>query len=197
MVVFNSVDQTTKKYNIIYQDPPWSYKDKALSGNRGACCKYNVMDNSQLYDMNVGSIASDDCVNFMWVTFPKLQAGLDLMKQQGFTYKTVAFTWVKHYRNGNQFIGMGRWTRANAEVCLLGTRGTPHRVNAGIRQIVEEFTDVIKSVPEQHSKKPDEVRDRIVQLCGDLPRIELFSRQEVSGWDQMGNEVRKRDEKVL
>ena len=79
-------------------------------------------------------------------------------------------------------MGMGRWTRANAEVCLLATKGKPKRINAGVRQIIE-------SVPEKHSKKPDIVRDKIVDLVGELPRVELFARNETDGWDVWGNEV--------
>lgn len=196
-MIFSTIDEiisSGKKYSIIYQDPPWHYNDKALAGNRGACCKYNVLTNEQLYNLGIGAITATDCINFMWVTFPKIQEGLNLMRQQGFLYKTVAFNWVKHYKNGKLFLGMGRWSRANAEICLLGVKGKPHRISASVRQTLEEFderefTEVIKSIPEQHSKKPDEVRDRIVQLCGDLPRIELFSRQAVEGWDCFGNQV--------
>jgi N6-adenosine-specific RNA methylase IME4 len=171
-----------KKYNIIYADPAWSYKDKALSGNRGAVCKYNVMSIEDIALLPVKDIAANDCILFMWVTFPKLNECFKVIEEWGFEYKTVAFTWVKKTRKDTWFIGMGRWTRANAEICLLATKGKPKRENAGIRQIIE-------SIPEEHSKKPDIVRDKIVQLCGDLPRIELFARQQVQGWDCWGNEV--------
>ena len=171
-----------KKFKIIYADPPWSYKDKALAGNRGACCKYPVMNIEDIKNLPVKDIADDDCVLFLWVTFPKLNECFEVIKNWGFEYKTNAFTWVKKYRNGDNFMGMGRWTRANAEVCLLATKGKPKRINAGIRQIIE-------SVPEKHSKKPNIVRDKIVELCGDLPRIELFARNQTDKWDSWGNEV--------
>ena len=171
-----------KKYKIIYADPPWSYKDKALAGNRGACCKYPDMNIEDIKNLPVKDIADDDCVLFLWVTFPKLNECFEVIKNWGFEYKTNAFTWVKKYRNGDNFMGMGRWTRANAEVCLLATKGKPKRINAGIRQIIE-------SVPEKHSKKPNIVRDKIVELCGDLPRIELFARNQTDKWDSWGNEV--------
>lgn len=171
-----------KKYKIIYADPPWSYKDKALAGNRGACCKYPVMNIEDIKNLPVKDIADDDCILFLWVTFPKLNECFEVIKNWGFEYKTNAFTWVKKYRNGDNFMGMGRWTRANAEVCLLATKGKPKRINAGIRQIIE-------SVPEKHSKKPNIVRDKIVELCGDLPRIELFARNQTDKWDSWGNEV--------
>ena len=171
-----------KKYKIIYADPPWSYKDKALAGNRGACCKYPVMNIDDIKNLPVKGIADDDCILFLWVTFPKLNECFEVIESWGFNYKTVAFTWVKKYKNGGNFMGMGRWTRANAEICLLATKGKPKRINAGVRQIIE-------SVPEQHSKKPDIVRDKIVELCGDLSRIELFARNESVKWETWGNEV--------
>ena len=171
-----------KKYKIIYADPPWSYKDKALAGNRGACCKYPVMSIDEIKNLPVKDIADDDCILFMWVTFPKLNECFEVIKEWGFEYKTNAFTWVKKYKNGDNFMGMGRWTRANAEICLLATKGKPKRVNAGVRQIIE-------SVPEKHSKKPDIVRDKIVELCGDLPRLEMFARNKSVKWETWGNEV--------
>ena len=176
------MDFPNKKYNIILCDPPWSYKDKALAGNRGACCKYPVMGIDDIKKLPVSSIAEDDCVLFLWVTMPKLNEVFGVIEKWGFEYKTCAFTWVKKYKSGKNFMGMGRWTRANAEICLLATKGKPKRISASVRQIVE-------SVPEQHSKKPDIIRDKIVELCGDLPRIELFARTTTNKWDVWGNEV--------
>jgi N6-adenosine-specific RNA methylase IME4 len=172
-----------KKYKVIYADPPWSYKDKALAGNRGAGCKYDVMDTMDISKINVGGVSDDDCVLFMWVTMPKLNECFDLIKAWGFEYKTVAFTWVKLNKNKpTPFMGMGRWTRANAEVCLLATKGKPKRISASI-------LSVVMSPIEAHSKKPDEVRKRIVQLIGDVPRLEMFAREKTEGWDVFGNEV--------
>lgn len=173
-----------KKYQIIYADPPWSYKDKALAGNRGAGCKYNVMDSNDIAKINVGGVLADrDCILFMWVTMPKLNECFDLIKAWGFEYKTVAFTWVKKNKKSNSwFWGMGRWTRANAELCLLATKGNPKRICAGVHSVVD--TPI-----QEHSQKPNEVRERIVKLVGDLPRIELFAREKVNGWDSWGDEI--------
>lgn len=171
-----------KKYDIIYCDPPWSYKDKASAGKRGASYKYKLMTMNDLFDLQVESICNDNCICFMWCTYPQLQNGLNLMRDWGFIYKTVAFTWVKKYKNGDNFMGMGNWTRSNAEIVLLGIKGKPKRINAGIRQIIE-------SIPEKHSKKPNEARNKIIDLCGDLSRIELFAREKTKGWDVWGNEV--------
>ena len=170
-----------KLYNIILVDPAWTYKDKALAGNRGAGCKYNLMTTEDIKQLPINSIADDDCVLFCWVTYPKLNEVFDVIKAWGFEYKTVAFTWVKKYKNGDNFMGMGRWTRANAEICLLCTKGKPKRVSASVRQVIE-------TIPERHSKKPDIVREKIVELCGDLPRIELFARERVENWDCWGDD---------
>jgi N6-adenosine-specific RNA methylase IME4 len=182
-MTFIDIYNTDKKYNIIYADPPWSYKDKALSGNRGACCKYEVHDSEWIAALPIKNIVADDCVLFMWVTMPQLNVAFDIISAWGFNYKTVAFTWIKtNKKSDTLFWGMGRWTRANAEICLLATKGHPKRVSAGVHS-------VIMSKIRQHSQKPYETYDRIETLMGDIPRIELFARQEVEGWDCWGNEV--------
>lgn len=141
------------------------------------------MDIEQLCALPISEIAEQDSVLFLWATFPQLPQALQLIKAWGFCYKTVAFVWLKQNRKSlSWFYGMGFWTRGNAEICLLATRGHPKRKSAGIHQL-------IISPIEQHSKKPDEVREKIVALMGDLPRIELFARQASFGWDVWGNEV--------
>lgn len=108
------------------------------------------------------------------------------MKAWGFTYKTAAFVWVKKYKNGKNYFGMGAYTRANAEVCLLGVtpefKASQHVKSHAVHQIIE-------SQVQAHSVKPDEARRRIVELLGDVPRIELFARQHVPGWDAWGDEL--------
>ncbi len=171
------------KFQIIYADPPWSYRDKALAGNRGACCKYPVQSEQWLQQLPVADLAADDCALFLWVTMPKLDELFPLLKAWGFDYKTVAFTWVKRNKKSpSWFWGMGRWTRANAELCVLATKGHPKRLSAGVSSIID--TPI-----EGHSKKPDIVREKILALMGDLPRVELFARQQTPGWSTWGNEV--------
>lgn len=114
---------------------------------------------------------------------PKLNECFEVIKSWGFTYKTVAFTWIKKNKIADSFFwGMGRWTRANAELCLMATKGKPKRISAAVHSVV--YTPI-----ERHSKKPDEVRQRIVKLLGNLPRVELFAREKTDGWDAWGNEV--------
>ncbi len=141
------------------------------------------MSADDICSLPVADIAEDNCVLFLWVTFPNLQESLRVIKAWGFEYRTVAFVWVKRNKKAvNWFMGLGYWTRANAEICLLAVKGKPKRVSKSVRQIID-------SPIEHHSKKPDETRERIVDLMGDLPRIELFARQKTDGWEVWGNEV--------
>ena len=175
---------TDRKYSIIYADPPWTFKTYSDKGKgRSAERHYSCMTKKDIQELPVERISADDCILFMWVTFPTLEEGLELIKAWGFTYKTCGFTWVKRNRKSDGwFWGLGYWTRANAEICLIATKGKPKRVSRGVHQVVDARV-------REHSRKPDEVRDRIVALCGDLPRIELFARQRADGWDCWGLEA--------
>lgn len=182
---------TMSIHKIVYADPPWSYSDKANSGNRGASHKYPTMSIDDIKSLPVGDLVVENGLLFIWVTMPLIQEGLDTIKAWGFNYKTCAFVWVKTNRkSGGNFMGMGNWTRSNAELCLLGVKGSNKRQNASVRQIIEApEPDTIYSPMTRHSAKPPEVRDRIVQLCGDIARVELFARDKTDFWDCWGNEV--------
>lgn len=176
---------TNKRYDIIYADPPWrflTYSDKGKG--RSAERHYPTMAKQDIQALPVKRISEKDSVLFLWVTAPCLIEGLELIKAWGFTYKTVAFTWVKqNKRNDKPFMGLGYYTRANAEYCLIATKGKV------LERKSRSVSSVIISHIERHSKKPDEVRKRIVELYGDRPRIELFAREYSDGWDCFGNEV--------
>lgn len=171
-----------KKYKIILADPPWEYKDKAKAGERGAESKYDVMSLGDICNLPVKDISDDDCVLFIWGTWPQIPSTLKVIHEWGFEYKTVGFVWEKiNYNINTIFMGMGNWTRSNTEFCLIGTKGKPKRIRADISQLIR-YPVLI------HSRKPDIVRIRIVELCGDLSRIELFARTKVHGWDVWGND---------
>jgi len=129
-----------------------------------------------------GGVSAKDCVLFMWAVSPQIPEALEVMKAWGFKYITVAFCWSKHTKNNKKVSNLGRWTMGNVELCLLGRKGKPQRLVKHIKQLVEAERT-------RHSAKPSEVRDRIVELMGDLPRIELFAREKVEGWDSWGNEI--------
>lgn len=167
-------------FKVVYADPPWTYKDSGSA--RAADSKYPVMSNYDIMRLPVEHIVLPDAFCFLWVTSPLLPEGIATLEAWGFRYVTKAFTWVKMAKNGKPKLGMGHYTRANSEDCLLGVRGRPHRVNAGVSQVVIEPLG-------KHSQKPDTVRERIVTLTGDCPRIELFARQRHDGWSALGFDV--------
>ncbi len=180
-----------KKYGLIYADPPWSYNDKA-----GAERYYKTMAIDEICNLPIRSITADDCVLFLWGTWPKIYESLKVVESWGFVFKTCAFIWIKTNKRTNpkqysflpqdnfdSFWGMGRWTRSNSEFCLLATKGKPERKDAGVHQVI--YAPIRK-----HSKKPEETKNKIIKLCGDIQRIELFARESSQGWDCWGNEVK-------
>ena len=178
---------TEKKYQVIYADPPWSYKDKRnknpkMSG--GALAHYQTMDIEAIKLLPVKNICSEDCILFLWVTFPQLQEGLDVIKAWGFKYKTLGFSWIKtNKKNGKPFFGIGYYTKSNCEVCLIGIKGKPIKASNNV-------SSVVISPREQHSKKPEEVRNRIEEFVGGgRNMIELFARQSADRWDCWGLEA--------
>jgi len=175
-------------FNIIYADPPWTFKTWSKKGQgRSAEKHYNCMSLQEIRQLPVAEIAAKNCALFLWATDPLLPQALDLMSQWGFNYKTIAFVWAKLNKNApamlwtpsDFFTGMGYWSRANSELCLLGTRGKPQRQSASVKRLVI-------APRREHSRKPDEVAHRIVQLIGDVPRIELFGRTSRPGWSVWG-----------
>lgn len=170
-----------KKYNIIYADPPWKYRNTPRPKSPEA--HYPTMPPEAIKALPVAQLADENCVLFLWATMPKLREALEVMAAWGFRYRTVAFVWVKLCRKSDGlFWGLGGWTRSNAELCLLGVKGHPQRVARNVHQ-------VIVSHVQEHSRKPDEAMRRIEALLGDRPRIELFARRRAPGWDAWGNEV--------
>lgn len=171
------------KYQLIYADPPWQFRDKASAGHRGACHKYSVMTVDEICALPVRQIAADDCLLAMWWVPTQPLEALKVVEAWGFDLVTMkGFTWAKLTKNSKWHIGMGTLTRANSEDCLFARRGRPKRLCAGIKQLV---TDKVR----EHSRKPDGIRERLELLIGDVRRIELFARQRFAGWDAWGDQV--------
>jgi N6-adenosine-specific RNA methylase IME4 len=171
------------KYRAIYADPPWHFRVRSPKGEgRSATRHYPCMTLDSIRALPIGDLAATDSALFLWATDPMLPQALSVIEAWGFTFKTVAFHWVKSNRtSGNYFTGMGYWTRANPEQCLLATRGSPKRK-------AKDVCRLVVSARREHSRKPDEVRSRIERLV-DGPYLELFARQNVPGWAAWGNEV--------
>lgn len=177
-----------RHYGVIYADPPWTFLTRSDKGkDRSAEQHYSTMTLEEIKALPVAELAAPNCALFMWAIDTHLPMALDVIRAWGFTYKTRAFCWAKQNKRGEGFfVGMGFWTRANPEDCLLATRGSPKRLATDVRRLVV-------SPRREHSRKPDEVPAGIERLVAG-PYCELFSRTHRAGWDMMGNEVGKFDE---
>jgi len=180
------------KYRIIYADPPWNYGSKSAvnnsNGNESVELSehYDSMTVGELCSLPVSEVVKDEAACFMWVTDSHLKEGIEVMESWGFEYKTIGFVWLKKTKKWNNCVNVAPWTLKSTEVCLFGTRGamTKYKKDNSVHQFIE-------AIREEHSKKPNEVRERIDKLFGDVNRVELFARQESENWDVWGNEVNK------
>ena len=180
-----------KEFRAILADPPWHFDTWSIKGrDRSPDSKhYPTMSTREIVAINARQCAADDCALFLWATWPMLNHALYVMRAWGFEYKTCAFAWMK--TNPNPYFdglfklsqGTGYWTRANTEVCLLGTKGNPKRRRADVAQAILEPR-------REHSRKPDCIYKRIEALVPG-PYLELFARQRRNGWTSWGNEVDK------
>ena len=180
-----------KKYKIIYADPLWDYGNSKNMNSHfwGMADKhYKTLKFEDICNLNIQKIADDDCYLFLWVTSPFLEKGFEVIHSWGFKYATVGFVWIKmkNDMSGVRLDGLGKYTISNAEYCLIGTKGKYWRNAKNVKQIVEYPKT-------RHSEKPKEIRNRIVSLCGDVPRVELFARDLCDGWDSVGNEIDGKD----
>ena len=179
-----------KKYKIIYADCPWKYNSRANHKTRfrGGCCgHYSLMSMDEIKQLPIHKLSSENCALFLWTTFPYLIDQIKLFEHWGFKYRTVGFTWVKtNKKNGKPFFGVGYYAKSNAEVCLLGIKGK-------LKPVSNKISSVVIAPRREHSRKPDEVRENIVKLFGDLSRIELFAREKAPGWDAMGYDINGKD----
>jgi N6-adenosine-specific RNA methylase IME4 len=179
-----------RKYGVIYADPPWNFRNFSEKGTgRNAISHYECLDYESLVSLDPGRAAARDCVLFLWAVDPLLPKALQLVEAWGFTFKTVGFYWAKTNKRADLqklsatdfFTGLGYWTRANVEQCLLATRGTPPRLAKDVKRL-------IVSPRREHSRKPDEMYERIERLARG-PYLELFARQSRPGWDAWGKQV--------
>lgn len=178
------------RYEIIYADPPWSYRqpqvnlqdwDTGKKYSNHVTEHYPTMTIDQLKQMPIAAMASDDSLLFMWATSPNLDIAIQLGESWGFKYKTVAFVWDKQRTN------YGFYTLSQCELCLVFKRGRiPKRAAKNVRQFISEKLG-------KHSAKPHEVRERIARIFPTQKKIELFARALFPGWDSHGNECSQSD----
>ena len=182
----NAGEEARKRYSIIYADPPWAYLwGTGKDGGHFAPEKhYPTMTTEEICALKVRELRAPNCVLALWTTSPCLPDAFEVLKAWGFKYKTVLFVWLKlNPAAGTIVCGPGSYTRSACEYVLLGMRGHIKRVSK------KPISQVLEAPRGMHSAKPAMVRDLLVELFGDLPRVELFARQKVAGWDAFGNEV--------
>lgn len=179
------------RYGCVLADPPWSFRTwsgRTGTPHRTAHDHYACQTIESIGLLPLPEVCAPDCAMFMWTVDSHIDQGIQLAKGWGFDFKTVAFVWCKTTAKGTPRIGMGYWTRKGAEICLMFTRGTPKRVDKGVRQ-------VIIAPRREHSRKPDEQYERIERLVAG-PYLELFARATRPGWCSWGNEVGKFDQEA-
>lgn len=173
------------KYDVILADPPWTFSVwGADGGGRSPERHYKTMDIGDICKLPVNDFASDNCALFLWGCWPSL---LDfpqrVIEAWGFEYKSLAWIWVKAKRSGFGFhFGMGYYTRANSEPCLLAVKGR-------MPVVAHDIQAVIHSPVREHSRKPDEQFNKIERLYPNMNYLELFARKKRDGWDSWGNEI--------
>lgn len=180
-------------YGVIVADPPWRFRTwSETNQKRSASRYYDLMTTDEILALPVADLAADDCVLFLWATNPMLPQALAVLDAWGFRYKTIGFTWAKTTTRTDWswapkwHIGLGYWTRANTEICLLGTRGDPKRVSKAVRQL-------LVAPRREHSRKPEEFYACVEALVPG-PYLDLFARQARPGWAAWGNETTKFNE---
>lgn len=179
------------RFQVILSDPPWRYSDRGCNG--AAEGHYSTMTLEKICAMPVAKLAAPDSVLFLWATYPLLREAFKVIDAWGFTYKSIAFQWIKTHKpkedgTAKPTFGLGRWTRGNTEPCLLATRGKPKALAHDVSQLLFTEEELIVSPLTRHSAKPPETREKIVRLMGNVPRLELFARERVPGWAVWGND---------
>jgi N6-adenosine-specific RNA methylase IME4 len=187
------------KYNILLADPPWTYNDQKSNKPELGGITYPVMTLKDICNIPVQDVMQKDSLLFLWATMPLLPEALSVISSWGYTYTTCAFVWVKINPSGvvtmddkdmkisgGIYSGLGHWVNGNAELVLMGKRGSPKRLNKNVKQI-------IIAPRSRHSKKPDEVYRRIENVAVGSDRLELFGRGIRAGWKTLGNEITGND----
>lgn len=174
-----------KVYDVILADPPWQFKvwNRDTGQGRSAESHYPTMSDDGIATLPINEISKNNCALFLWAVWPKLPEILNIITDWGFTYKTIAWVWVKAKRSGfGHFTGMGYYTRANTEPCLLAVKGR-------MPVVAHDVLSIIYSSVREHSRKPDEQYGKIERLYPSMNYVELFARYKRDGWHSWGNEV--------
>lgn len=185
-------------YPVLLIDPPWQFRvwNEETGQGRSAESHYDTVTLDDLCALPMHQLMAKDCAVFLWATWPTLVEAIELGEAWGLTYKTCAFNWVKlnKMQRDTPFLGMGYWTRANSEPCLLFTKGSPRRRSLDVPQMLIDWegglfeTETIATPIGRHSEKPQAIYQRIEALVPG-PYCEVFARQRRAGWTSLGDEL--------
>ena len=176
----------TKKYQVIYADPPWKYGSKGARGGKFGELPYPSMTIKEMCDMNVPS--DDNCLMFMWATSPFLMDANKVAEAWGFKYIRMDASWNKKKESGKPHGVCGPHGMSDCEVLLLFGKGKYMQLYNDSKK--NQYTSVDEVYQKKHSKKPEIFRSRIdAKVKGELSRLEMFARQASDGWDVFGNEA--------
>lgn len=173
-------------YELLVVDPPWRFRtwsetNQAKSPSR----HYDLMPTADIKELPVRDLAQKDCLLMLWSTGAMQEAGFEVMKAWGFTYKSQ-MVWRKVTVNGKVRVGTGYWTRSMHEVVLIGCIGKPRKFSA--------FPSIFDGVAREHSRKPEEFYALVEKHTSGLRRADLFARTQRPGYDAWGHEITKFDE---
>lgn len=175
------------KYNIIYIDPPWMYN---RTGGQACVTEYKRMTDRDVYTLPIGELADENCALICWMTYPKIEEGVRAVRSWGFEIKTVFTNWIKtNSKSGGVFFGVGSYTKSNGEFAMLCSKGNVAHLRPPKEERDNTISSVLMSPRGEHSSKPKEVRDIIIKIFGNKPRIEIFARERIPGWDAIGYDI--------
>jgi N6-adenosine-specific RNA methylase IME4 len=173
------------KFSVILADPPWRFDvwNRETGLDRSADRHYETMTIDEICALPIANLTEKDCVLFMWAIWPRIFEAKKVIEAWGFTYRALAWEWIKLNKSGRGVhMGLGYYTRANVEPCLLAVKG-----NMSVMSHAEH--DLIFAPVSRHSEKPIEQYSIIKRLYPEGRRVELFARQQWTEWEVWGQEV--------
>lgn len=176
------------KFDVVYADPPWPMWGDPLK-NAAAGKHYRLMTMQELSALPVREIMSNHAVLFLWVTCPRMDLGIDLIRAWGLHFRGIPYIWVKTRKDGKIINGQGippTFTKPTAELVLAATT---NKVGRPFPILSMNQAQIVLASRRKHSEKPLEIRKAIEELCGDRPRIELFARERFPGWEVIGDAI--------
>jgi len=177
-----------KKYDVVLMDPPWSYTGQ--QDKWGAASKfYTTMTDDDLRSLDVQSLLKPSSVVFMWATCPRLDAAMDLLRSLGLVYRGVAFVWVKTKKDGTPIGAQGVRPSIIKPTTELVIAGSLTKKGRPMKLMDESVRQVVMAPKQEHSRKPDDIHERIDRLYPGGDKLEMFARRPYEGWDVWGNEV--------